>query len=63
MKCLNPRQNLIIIKMHNNETFQQLKSLNFVIIISVLTKRINIVLIKEYIKSKSYHRTWQKTTH
>ena len=46
--------------MHHNETFQQLKGLSFVIIIPVLTKLINILLIIEYIKSNSYHRTWQR---
>ena len=57
--CLNFRQQFII-KMHNNETFKQLKSNNFVLNISGLTKLINNLLILESITLKSYYPNWQK---
>ena len=59
-KSLNFWEHFVIIKMHNNKMFKHLKSINFVINISGLTKLINNLLILEYIKLKSHHPTWKK---
>ena len=43
--------------------FKQLKNISFVINISGLIKLISNLLILGYIKLKSHHPIWQKTTH